>query len=753
MGTGDNVVYLETGRTSAKGAQLLEKLEAVAAAHLGTVLRAPLDEVDDALFARAERAGTNADQEIYFVAMRQVRLHRRAVERHFSDNVAASFAPLTTPVTHDSRESAPEAGLALMDEAVVEEGVAVDTAAGRVRGRHSLALAQLVTRLDHVVGERTVVAATNPLDPGVVATGFRSALGGLDIEIQPRIILYKLFEKQLLLRYARLCDEANRILSEAGVLPDLRGTGATARAPGGSISTESVQEPPGNYDSGATTIAGVDEADILRTLESLIARVKQAPAEGMAPGATATGIAAEPVQVVHILSGLQQHAAAASTGASVDAARLKALINRGLLRNGAADQLGRTADDTIDIVSMLFDVILDDSRLHGSIKALIARLQIPVLKVALLDRGFFASRQHPARQLINDLAHAAIGWNEPEDPDGDPFYRKMAAVVDRVIDDFSDDARVFESALRDFRLHLERERERSRVIEDRTRQAAEGKARVEDAREQVQAEIEKRLSGWQPPAVIRKLLEEAWFKVLFITAVKEGPNGEAWERQLKVMDKLVWSVAPKTDREQRRRMLSEMPELLHALREGLNGIMFNPFEMTRLFRDLEAEHLKCLAEPPTPTTATHSVQAEATPLLREETDGDGESGSSPEDARRATPETVAAIAASAPPPTDIVDDDDELVQRLRELDLGAWFELQDAQGHDTRAKLSARLNSGRRFIFVNRAGFKVADRSLAVLIEDLREGRASILDDNTLFDRALESVIGSLRDLRAGQNL
>jgi hypothetical protein len=749
MGAGDNVVYLETGRTSVKGLQLVDRLAAVTAAQLGSALRSALDEVDDALFARAERAGSNADQEIYFVAMRQVRLHRRDLERRFSDHVAARFAALTAVATPELREPAAEFDLALVDEAQVEEDVAVDTAAARVRGRHAPALAELVARLDRLVGERRVEDANSPLDPGVVVRGFRAALAGIDIDIQPRIILYKLFEKQLLLRYARLCQEANRLLADAGIPADLKAASTKTASDERRDSEAADGQAAGRElcSEGSDlvgTIAGIDETDILQTLELLIARAKQA----RAPVATRAMATAESGQIVHVLSSLQQQAAAASTGAAVDANRLKALINRGLARSGAPEHLGPAADDTIDIVSMLFDVILDDRRLHGSIRALISRLQIPVIKAALLDRSIFASRQHPVRQLINELAHAAIGWNEPEDPDGDPLYRKMSAVVSRVIDEFADDARVFETALQDFRLYLERERERARVIEDRTRQAAEGKARVDDAREQVQTEVEQRLSGWEPPPVIRSLLEEAWFKVLFITAVKEGPGSEAWRRQLRVMDQLVWSVAPKTDREQRRRMLAEMPELLHALREGLNGIMFNPFEMTRLFRELEAEHLKCLAELPVPAPEAQPPDMGRAPLLRDDpqppaplrpTDGDGVAG-------------LGNAEAGAEAPPEDVPEHDELVQRLRELDLGTWFELQDAQGHETRAKLSARLNRGRRFVFVNRAGFKVADRGIATLLAELRDGRAAILDDNTLFDRALESVIGSLRDLRTGQD-
>ena len=91
------------------------------------------------------------------------------------------------------------------------------------------------------------------------------------------------------------------------------------------------------------------------------------------------------------------------------------------------------------------------------------------------------------------------------------------------------------------------------------------------------------------------------------------------------------------------------------------------------------------------------------------------------------------------------------LERLRGVELGTWFELHDSEGRELRAKLSARLNRGRRFIFVNRAGFKLADREAGPLAEDFVGGRVAILDDDTLFDRALESVVTSLREMRAGQ--
>lgn len=72
-------------------------------------------------------------------------------------------------------------------------------------------------------------------------------------------------------------------------------------------------------------------------------------------------------------------------------------------------------EDVINLVAMLFEFMLDDSSVPDAFKALIARLQIPLLKVAVLDKSLLSCTQHPARRLLNDIASAVIGWSPPHD--------------------------------------------------------------------------------------------------------------------------------------------------------------------------------------------------------------------------------------------------------------------------------------------------------------------------------------------------
>ena len=113
-----------------------------------------------------------------------------------------------------------------------------------------------------------------------------------------------------------------------------------------------------------------------------------------------------------------------------------------VLRDLKESPLGAKANQlesmTIEMVAMLFDFIFETKDLPDGIKALLARLQIPVLKAAMLDGAFFAKKTHPARLLVNELAQAGLGWSPVMGSD-DPLYRKIDAIVHAILDGFSDD--------------------------------------------------------------------------------------------------------------------------------------------------------------------------------------------------------------------------------------------------------------------------------------------------------------------------
>lgn len=69
----------------------------------------------------------------------------------------------------------------------------------------------------------------------------------------------------------------------------------------------------------------------------------------------------------------------------------------------AVQETGVAAFDlaVLDAVAALFETMLDDAVVSPCYKAVLARLQIPILKVALSARDFFSDPRHPARQLLD----------------------------------------------------------------------------------------------------------------------------------------------------------------------------------------------------------------------------------------------------------------------------------------------------------------------------------------------------------------
>lgn len=239
--------------------------------------------------------------------------------------------------------------------------------------------------------------------------------------------------------------------------------------------------------------------------------------------------------------------------------------------------------------------------------------------------------------------------------------------------------------------------------------AIRSRERVEEARQRVHQEVERCLEGRDPPEVVRRLLEDAWSRVLFLDYLRWGPESDEWVRHCAIMERLLWSVEADRDPEESRRLIMEIPLLLHELGEGLGEVLYDPFEMNKLLRALEAEHLRCLK----------AIEPDV--------------GERPEGLQ----ETLSA------------NERESHLKRLSGLPEGTWFDLETHAGHRIRVRLAGVDDDG-NLLFANRAGFKVLERSREELADALLERRAEILDDHRLFNSALSSVVRRLRERRVG---
>ena len=93
------------------------------------------------------------------------------------------------------------------------------------------------------------------------------------------------------------------------------------------------------------------------------------------------------------------------------------------------------------------------------IKVLIGRLQIPILKVAILDSSFFNHKKHPARQLLDSISKASLGWSDDQQLE-DILIKKLEKIVDFLLLEFDQDIAIFEQALDEFQQFLKDENDK-----------------------------------------------------------------------------------------------------------------------------------------------------------------------------------------------------------------------------------------------------------------------------------------------------
>lgn len=700
-----------------------------AAQQLRHGLQELFDNADDTLFEMADRARDDVEQNLFFEAMRDLRLKRKNIERGFLEQFFEAFVSLTR---YDSTQSALpqslafDASVALPDDDV-ERRVAVEAMVSKVLSRDGFALGQLTARFSALLG-RELLDQHNPMAPSMLCEYFLQAGRNLGVEIKVKLIILKLFDRYVLRDANQLYAEANQLLLATGVLPELKPAPARRVKERAAADVDTEPAHANTRASGPPTDDSVQE--VFAALQELLLNVRGSVAPTLEASAQTQPITTR--DLMRLLSHLQQYVPAPEAQDDFDLRnQLEELLTRVSVKSGKSRVVGVADEDVINLIAMLFECILDDRNLPDSLKALIGRLQIPMLKVAVLDKSFFSRSSHPARRLLNEIATAAMGWAECDDHERDSLYLRIEQVVQCLLNDFVDDPAVFSELLADFLAFTSDERRRSELLEQRTRDAEEGRARTELARQRVEQVLNQALLGKVLPQRVVAFVQEAWSQVLLLTCLKHGDQAAEWHADVQTMEQLIWSVQRHDEPDASQRLLALVPGLLKSLRDGLSRSVFDPFATSEFFSELEALHVQ-LFERPGPKLA----QSVDTPVMVE-----------------VQQEVVLRTADEGPVDTASVrlPEDDAGLLQVDQLRLGGWVEFQEDEENTLRCKLAAIIEATGKYIFVNRTGMKVLERSRTGLALEFRRGAVRTLDDTLLFDRALESVIGNLRRLNRGK--
>lgn len=434
-----------------------------------------------------------------------------------------------------------------------------------------------------------------------------------------------------------------------------------------------------------------------------------APALGEALAAGAVVPAAEATrQLVHSVSALQQtmqHMAQLGAIAS-ESGSLASALTRVLKEQRQSAPLTSVDAGTIDILGLMFEVILDDSNISGSLRALISKLQLPYLKVALLDRSFFDNAQHPARRLLNELGQAGLGWREIEDPQQDPFYRKVSQVVEIIGEKFDDDVGIFQNLLDDFEA----------FISEEDAYGAAKEILIERIKVDVQELVRGKLGKEKLPGCARDLIGGPWRDLLEQIHARKGTDSEEWNQAVSVLDALIWSLQPKTDAESKARLAKMLPRMLKSLRSGLDAVGYDPAKSDELLRSLQPLHMATLY-------GKSAVSGEPVPTPgNPDANGEEDEAAVQERTRR-----------------------EQAITTVKSLTAGDWVEFHPEDGKPLRGKLIWYSEILDDYTFVSRMYKVVAERNSAQLVREFLSGCARRLENVPLIDRALDVVMRRLR--------
>jgi hypothetical protein len=242
---------------------------------------------------------------------------------------------------------------------------------------------------------------------------------------------------------------------------------------------------------------------------------------------------------------------------------------------------------------MLFEFILQDRNLPAQIQALLGRLQIPYLKVAILDKHLFAQKSHPARRLLDALAEAGKSWSEESDKDH-RLHDRVRQVVEAILGDFDDDVGIFERELTNFNGFMEQYHKRAELAEQRAAEATRGREKLQDARRTAAREILQRIEDRNLPPVVHAVLSRPWANYLVLTLLRQGETSDEWKNALRFADEFVWSALPKTTDLERTRLRALLPQLEKALRHGLATVAYHDNDVKQLMQELSQFYQRLL---------------------------------------------------------------------------------------------------------------------------------------------------------------
>ncbi len=370
-------------------------------------------------------------------------------------------------------------------------------------------------------------------------------------------------------------------------------------------------------------------------------------------------------------------------------------------------RINQIAEKTIDFIELIFDAIIDDENISDTIKALLLRLQIPVIKASMLDQEFFIYDDHPARILLDRVTEVGMGVTQHTDE----IYIRLDKIVNQLINEYELDTEAFQSALDKLNDYIKEREEQARIKEEE----AQKQTLREHARNAVLKSLRNVTAGKALPETIHTLILKRWPTMMFNHYIDHGKENDGWVAIVELLRDVVESVQPFQSAEDYAYLLTERDNLI----ERVNQLLSTTYKSKKDIRSVVEGLIN-----------TYDELIEDANYLAEEI------------------ETAEQVIAETPREKEPIKPEPPHVPETKlpsNVMPGMWFQIvTDNGGKTRRCKLSVIIVEDEKLIFVTHDGELIAEKSFKEFTEELDKGVSKVIMGHSVFDYALNSVITKL---------
>lgn len=710
-----NSVAYSQARWPARTQRLLDELRVLCGNWLHEPLRRCLDHFDMRLHRQSEQTRSHLDQQNYLTTRQHLFIERKAFDERFIASIDRAFDQFGMPAAKSTGAVPLTLTLSLLDPSAHELAAALDQLVSRSEARGGPQLLELGYRLAVLIGAPPLESDALPIGPQAMAGAFREASRTLGLPSAHELLLLQSLESSLIEGLTPLYELVNAHLLADGILPRLR----PFALPRASARRERAKEekPPRFAASAAAadTPRGPSTIPDRRPETSAPPQAKR-DENSSAPGTSVTG---EELQVA--LAALQEHLFQVDERTRFDLNQPHRLrqelliqLNVGRPAQAARVSLSASQDNTVELIVRLFGQIAQQLPQSNDVQSLLCDLQLPMLRVALMDHGFFEQHEHPARKVLGKVAEIARDWLDDTSGVIDRGLRlELSRLIERAGRE-APSAALYLSLQHDLEQHLAELEYRTQLAERRQVDAMQGLERLEQARHRSAELLTQRFAGSSQQRLLARL-DHAWSDVLALTLLRHGELSQVFGTRLAIADQLLGRLP-----------IGNRSKLQGEVEAGLRQIGMQDDEVAQAARRMIDANRN--------ETASNSL-------------GIGDPGV--HSRRRKTPvqenaEITGAVASSAgaaevTPSTEVL----RIHRHIRTLAMGTWFEFVAPSGgpHSRRRLVWYSALTGHS-LFVTRNGQRAEELGELRLAHEIACGRAREMasDHEDVLDHAWRAV-------------